>query len=50
MMAQEDESGAFAEEPEEPEEEGGEQPTLAAILKAVNKCTASVICKHVLVA
>ena len=27
---------------EEPEVEGGDQPTLAAILKAVNKCTASV--------
>lgn len=42
MMAQADDSSAIAEDPEEPDEEGSEQPTLAAILKAVNKCTASV--------
>lgn len=44
MLTQGEVSDAIADEPEEheEEEEGSEQPTLADILKAVNKCTASV--------
>lgn len=42
MMDQAEGGPDLLEETEDPDAEGGEQPTLAAILRAVNKCTASV--------
>lgn len=42
ILAQTDRYTAELEETEEPGDDKGEQPTLAAILRAVNKCTVSV--------